>query len=96
MIETQKHWWQPAPKVLGWHIGFWNLIGGFGSVLRFPPCSDAHADCFQVHVMSRFWFRYQQLGAISSIVFDLLGILGLPDRKFDSAVRVSREDTREI
>jgi hypothetical protein len=30
MIETQKHWWQPAPAVLGWHIGFWNLIGGIG------------------------------------------------------------------
>ena len=28
MIETQKHWWQPAPTILGWHIGFWNLIGG--------------------------------------------------------------------
>lgn len=36
MIETQKHWWQPAPTVLGWHIGFWNLIGGFGSVLVSP------------------------------------------------------------
>jgi len=21
MIETQKHWWEPAPTVLGWHIG---------------------------------------------------------------------------
>ncbi|KAK5125635.1 hypothetical protein LTR85_011909 [Meristemomyces frigidus] len=33
MIETQKHWWQPAPKVLGWHIGLWNLIGGIGFTL---------------------------------------------------------------
>lgn len=30
MIETQKHWWLPAPNVLGWHIGLWNLIGGVG------------------------------------------------------------------
>lgn len=30
MVETQKHWWLPAPTVLGWHIGFWNLIGGIG------------------------------------------------------------------
>jgi hypothetical protein len=30
MTETQKRWWQPAPTVLGWHIGFWNLIGGIG------------------------------------------------------------------
>lgn len=21
MIETQKRWWLPAPRVLGWHIG---------------------------------------------------------------------------
>lgn len=33
MIETQKHWWQPAPRVLGWHIGLWNLIGGVGFTL---------------------------------------------------------------
>lgn len=36
MIETQKHWWQPAFGVLGWHIGFWNLIGGIGFTLC--PC----------------------------------------------------------
>ncbi|CAJ2506241.1 Uu.00g003710.m01.CDS01 [Anthostomella pinea] len=33
MIETQKHWWQPAFGVLGWHIGLWNLIGGIGFTL---------------------------------------------------------------
>lgn len=36
MIETQKHWWQPAFGVLGWHIGLWNLIGGIGFTLC--PC----------------------------------------------------------
>jgi len=30
MLETQPTWYTPAPKVLGWHIGFWNLIGAFG------------------------------------------------------------------
>ena len=30
MTENQKHWWLPAPTVLGWHIGAWNLIGGIG------------------------------------------------------------------
>lgn len=33
MVETQKHWWQPAFGVLGWHIGLWNLIGGVGFTL---------------------------------------------------------------
>jgi len=27
MIETQQKWYLPAPKVLGWHIGAWNLVG---------------------------------------------------------------------
>jgi hypothetical protein len=26
-LETQKKWYIPAFKVLGWHIGIWNLIG---------------------------------------------------------------------
>ncbi|EIM81365.1 uncharacterized protein STEHIDRAFT_103768 [Stereum hirsutum FP-91666 SS1] len=30
MLETQKTWWKPAWGVLGWWIGFWNLIGAFG------------------------------------------------------------------
>lgn len=33
MLETQPRWWQPAPRVLGWHIGLWNLIGGIGFTL---------------------------------------------------------------
>jgi hypothetical protein len=27
MLETQSRWYLPAWGVLGWHIGFWNLIG---------------------------------------------------------------------
>ena len=30
MIEAQDRWYQPKPFDLGWHVGFWNLIGGFG------------------------------------------------------------------
>lgn len=30
MLETQKVWWKPAWGVLGWWIGFWNLVGAFG------------------------------------------------------------------
>lgn len=29
-LETQEKWWKPAPKVLGWWIGAWNLIGAIG------------------------------------------------------------------
>ena len=36
MIETQSRWSIPAPNVLGWHIGLWNLIGGGGVTVS--PC----------------------------------------------------------
>jgi len=33
MIEVQTKWWKPNLKVLGWHIGFWNLVGAIGFTL---------------------------------------------------------------
>lgn len=33
MLETQPNWHTPSPKTLGWHIGFWNLIGALGFTL---------------------------------------------------------------
>ena len=33
MLETQEKWYKPAPRVLGWHIGLWNLIGAIGFTL---------------------------------------------------------------
>ncbi|KPI41591.1 uncharacterized protein AB675_9063 [Cyphellophora attinorum] len=33
MLETQKNWYTPSFGVLGWHIAFWNLIGGVGFTL---------------------------------------------------------------
>ncbi|KAF2665767.1 hypothetical protein BT63DRAFT_405830 [Microthyrium microscopicum] len=30
MLETQDKWYKPAFGVLGWHIGFWNCVGGIG------------------------------------------------------------------
>lgn len=33
MLESQKKWYLPAFSTLGWHIGLWNTIGGFGFFL---------------------------------------------------------------
>ncbi|KAI9734685.1 MAG: hypothetical protein M1834_002287 [Cirrosporium novae-zelandiae] len=33
MLETQSIWYIPAFGVLGWHVGFWNLVGAFGFTL---------------------------------------------------------------
>ncbi|KAK8085580.1 hypothetical protein PG997_006851 [Apiospora hydei] len=30
MLEVQPSWYRPAPKVLGWHVGLWNLVGALG------------------------------------------------------------------
>lgn len=32
-VETQPKWYIPAIHILGWHVGFWNLIGGIGFTL---------------------------------------------------------------
>ncbi|KAK0728457.1 hypothetical protein B0T26DRAFT_698010 [Lasiosphaeria miniovina] len=33
MLEVQDKWYKPAPKILGWHIGLWNLVGAVGFTL---------------------------------------------------------------
>lgn len=33
MIEVQEKWYLPAPRMLGWHIGLWNLVGAIGFTL---------------------------------------------------------------
>jgi len=48
MIETQSHWYTPAPRALGWWIGLFNLIGGVG----FAICP-----CFGLS--SRHWAQYE-------------------------------------
>ncbi|KAF7122216.1 hypothetical protein CNMCM5793_000173 [Aspergillus hiratsukae] len=32
-LETQEKWYIPAIHILGWHVGFWNFIGGIGFTL---------------------------------------------------------------
>ena len=41
LLETQEKWYKPAPHVIGWHAGFWNLVGAVGWLLSasFGYCS---------------------------------------------------------
>ncbi|KZS93206.1 hypothetical protein SISNIDRAFT_550190 [Sistotremastrum niveocremeum HHB9708] len=48
MLETQKKWYIPEPFQLGWHIGFWNLIGGIGFTL-----------CAAFGYSTQHWAEYQ-------------------------------------
>ena len=57
MLETQQKWYLPAPKVLGWHIGAWNLIGVCIPDLQ-PKCHST--DCIKgdrFHTLRRSWIR---------------------------------------
>lgn len=33
MLEEQPRWYLPQPQRIGWHVGFWNLIGAIGFLL---------------------------------------------------------------
>jgi hypothetical protein len=33
LLETQKKWYLPEPRVLGWWVGFWNMVGSVGWTL---------------------------------------------------------------
>lgn len=58
MLETQGRWWKPALGVLGWHIGFWNLIGGIGfTICPIFGLYTAHWAQEQAS-LSTFWGTY--------------------------------------
>lgn len=55
MLETQRRWYLPALGTLGWHVGFWNFLGGVGFLLC--PCfgySETHWAQYQACLTS-FW-----------------------------------------
>lgn len=33
MFEEQPKWYLPQPQRIGWHVGFWNLVGAVGFFL---------------------------------------------------------------
>ena len=49
MLETQKNWYTPNIKSLGWWIGFWNFIGALGFELcgALGPASDNTGAAYQ-------------------------------------------------
>ncbi|OCK86222.1 hypothetical protein K432DRAFT_431075 [Lepidopterella palustris CBS 459.81] len=55
MLECQTKWWKPAFQTLGWHIGFWNLIGGIGFTLC--PCFGYDSSSWAQYqaACSTFW-----------------------------------------
>lgn len=58
VLETQKKWYLPAPKVLGWWIGILNLIGSVGWTLSasFGYCSPSW--CAYQSNLSTLWASF--------------------------------------
>lgn len=100
MLETQPKWYIPAPRVLGWHIGFWNLVGAFGFTVRPSPLSPSY---FPFHFPSLHPSTYSTFNtttalrcprprlrklrrSIRSLPCHVLGQLGVSDRELDSVV----------
>jgi len=48
MLENQKAWYLPDVTSLGWHVGFWNMLGGLGFTL-----------CPIFGYSMKFWRQYQ-------------------------------------
>jgi hypothetical protein len=55
MLETQKKWYRPAFGVLGWHIGFWNTVGGLGFTLCPAFGYDSSSWAQYEASLSTFW-----------------------------------------
>ncbi|KAJ6787677.1 hypothetical protein PWT90_08375 [Aphanocladium album] len=55
ILETQPNWYTPQPFKIGWHIGFFNLLGGIGWTLAasFGYC-EAHW-CHYQSELSLIW-----------------------------------------
>lgn len=55
VLETQSTWYTPAPHLLGWHIGIWNLVGSVGWTLgaSFGYCTASW--CAYQGGLTLFW-----------------------------------------
>ncbi|BGP19794.1 hypothetical protein JCM10213_003103 [Rhodosporidiobolus nylandii] len=61
-IEVQKRWYIPKLTSIGWHVGIWNVIGGFGfwfsgifGIFRQTSISDPNAYQYWGTAFSTFW-----------------------------------------
>lgn len=99
MLETQSKWYIPAPGVLGWHIGFWNLIGALGFTVAHPNLtyprllptgslsSGTNADVLSFTALRRARpCLRQQRRAVPILPGHVLGLVGFPDRESRAVV----------
>jgi len=55
MLETQPNWYTPAFGTLGWHIGFWNLVGAVGFTLSGALGYSSSSGAVYESSLATFW-----------------------------------------
>ncbi len=55
MLEVQRAWWCPAFKDIGWHIGFWNLVGAVGFMICGAFGYSSQSRWVEQSAISTFW-----------------------------------------
>ncbi|OJD19441.1 hypothetical protein AJ78_00615 [Emergomyces pasteurianus Ep9510] len=82
MLETQKNWYTPGLRTLGWHISLWNIIGGIGFTLSGTFLLAYNNSGLQYQAsLSTFWASWAFL--IASVIqwFESLDKYPVEDRR---------------
>lgn len=58
MLENQTAWYMPAPHLLGWHIGLWNLIGSIGWTLAASLGYCTSSGCAYQSELTLIWASF--------------------------------------
>ncbi|KAI0338354.1 hypothetical protein BDW22DRAFT_1362961 [Trametopsis cervina] len=69
-VEEQKKWWKIAPQRIGWHVGFWNLVGALGFTLcgALGYASTASTKVNYQSVLSTFWGSWAfMIGSVAQL-----------------------------
>ena len=83
MLETQRKWYIPAPTVLGWHIGLWNLVGAVGFTVcgaLGPGAADSDTYLYQ-SILATFWGSWAFLVGSAVQWFESLDTHPIEERK---------------
>ena len=58
LLEVQKNWYTPNPRVIGWHAGVWNLIGAVGWTLSASLGYCSKSWCAYQSDLSLIWASF--------------------------------------
>ncbi|KAI0788994.1 hypothetical protein BC629DRAFT_471983 [Irpex lacteus] len=69
-LEEQKKWWRIELRRIGWHVGFWNLVGAVGFTLcgALGYASTASTKVNYQSVLATFWGSWAfMIGSVAQL-----------------------------